>query len=532
MLDQYSFLLEEGFRGVFALPGASRAVIERVVDLWIDLEGGIPSDRNMFHELYARHTDKWFEHLRLTRPDLTSLIRGWWLENARIRHNEPDRYKQRHIRRDWYGHAEDPRPYSGKIFILPLGDALGLKEQPSEEYYDRFHKILKAMVWDDIFTYDTLRLWPQAEYGVRDIDVRRAKACPVVIIGTEKLIGEPSLKAFADVYGVTGRTSVFKKPSTLSDWAVISELVEQLRGRDVPILLVTLADYDFDGITGVHLAFQDHFAKYYPYVEHAICGVFPSQIPEERLTPGDALYELGSKPLKYWQDGIDRGTIPPDMEPYEYEGRYYGVEMDVAGIDAFLPTIVEKLEELGCTQDAWTDWARAESLPDVDDVESSEVSNFAREIPEYKQLEATQTKVREERARKVEEYDNIYWELNRLRDEVRDKAEEDLEGIAQEIADEDDFDDRGRPETHTLIARVATQPLQNYEDYWDDATETGFSLDYLERKLRDELTKRYEDNRLDIEDKVKDELHDKIDLKKDEVLELLEEVRTVSRVRY
>ncbi|GAG80038.1 unnamed protein product, partial [marine sediment metagenome] len=189
MLDQYDFLREKGFRGVYALPGKSSDVIERVVDLWIDLEGEIPRDRNVFHELFAKHPDKWFDHLRITRPDLTSLIRGWWLELARIRHNDPNRYDHRHIRRDWYGKAEDPRPYSGKIFILPLGDALGLKPQPSEEFYDRFHKILKNMVWDDIFTYDTLRLWPQAEYGVRDIDVHRAKACPVVIIGTEKLIG-------------------------------------------------------------------------------------------------------------------------------------------------------------------------------------------------------------------------------------------------------------------------------------------------------------------------------------------------------
>lgn len=532
MLDQYSFLLDEGFRGVFALPGPSRAVIEGVVDLWVDLEGEIPRDRNVFHELFARHPDKWFDHLKLTRPDLTSLIRGWWLELARIRHNEPHRYDHRHIRRDWYGKAEDPRPYSGKIFILPLGDVLGLKPQPSEEYYDRFHKILKNMVWDDMFSYDTLRLWPQAEYGVRDIDVYRAKACPVVIIGTEKLIGEPSLKKFAEVYGVTGRTSVFKKPSTLSDWAAISELVSQLRGRDIPILLVTLADYDFDGITGVHLAFEDHFSKYYPEVEHAICGVFPFQIPEERLTPGDALYELGAKPLKYWQDGIRRGTIPRDMAPYEYEGKYYGVEMDVAGIDAFLPTIVEKLEKLGCTQDEWTDWAREQTLPDVDDIESHEIKSFARETPEYKQLTAAISKVREEKSRKTKKYDELYWDLDRLQDDVKDKAEEELEGIADEIAEEEDFDDRGRPAPSTLTERVATQPLEPYEDYWDEDTDTGFSRRYLEDKLKDELTDRYEKRKEEVEDKIKDEMTGDIEAKKNEILDFLDEIRTVSRVEY
>jgi len=532
MLDQYNFLLDEGFKGVFALPEKSRDVIEGVVDLWVELEGKIPRDRNVFHELYANHTDKWFELLRITRPDLTSLIRGWWLENARIRHNEPNRYKHRHIRRDWYGHSEDPKPYSGKIFILPLGDALGLKEQPSEEYYDRFHKTLKDMVWEDIFNYDTLRLWPQEEYGVRDIDISRAKACPAVIIGTEKLIGEDALKKFAEVYGVVGRTSVFKKPSTLSDWAVISEFVEQLRGRRIPILLVTLADYDFDGITGVHLAFEDHFSKYYPDVEHVICGVLPSQVSEERLTPGDALYELGAKPLRYWLDGIKQGNIPADMPPYEYEGGYYGVEMDVAGIDAFLPTIVEKLEELGCTQDVWTDWARERTLPDVDDVERGEIRVFTRDIPEYKQLVSAETKVLEERARKVEQLDNMRWALSGLQDDVRDIADKELEGIAEEIAGEYDFDDRGRPEYHTLISRVATQPLEPYEDYWDEDTETGFSTEYLEDKLRNELVDRYEELRSDVEDKVKEELTDRIESKKDEALLLLEEIRTRSRVEY
>ena len=530
MLDQYSFLLDEGFKGAFALPGKAQRQIEAAVDLWVDLEGEIPQDRNVFHELFARHSDKWFDHLRITRPDLTSLIRGWWLELARIRHNEPHRYEHRHIRRDWYGKAEDPRPYSGKIFILPLGDALGLKPQPSEEFYDRFHKILKNMVWDDIFTYDTLRLWPQAEYGVRDINIQRAKACPVVIIGTEKLIGEPILKKFAEVYGVTGRTSVFKKPSTLSDWAVISELVDQLRSRDVPILLVTLADYDFDGITGVHLAFKDHFSKYYPEVEHAICGVYPFQIPEDRRTPGDALYEIGAKPLKYWQDGIKRGTIPADMEPYEYKGKFYGVEMDVAGIGSFLPTIVEKLEELGCTQDMWTDWAREQSLPDVDDIERGEIGIFTREIPEYKQLRTTQTKVQEEKARKVKGYDAMYWELNRLQDDVRGKAEGKLEGIADKIVEDDDFDDRGRPEPSVLTERVAIEPLEPYEEYWDEYKETGFSKKYLEKKLRDELKDRYEDLKETVEDKVKDEMTEDIEAMKDEVLELLDEVWTDSRV--
>ncbi|GAI96380.1 unnamed protein product, partial [marine sediment metagenome] len=97
-----------------------------------------------------------------------------------------------------------------------------------------------------------------------------------------------------------------------------------------------------------------------------------------------------------------------------------------------------------------------------------EIGSFTREIPEYKQLEATQSKVQEEKSRKVKGYDDMYWDLNRLQDDVRGKAEEELEGIAEEIAEEEDFDDRKRPEPSTLITRVATMPLETYEDYWDE----------------------------------------------------------------
>ena len=101
MLDQYRFLRDKGFVGIDALPSASRDLIQGIVDLWIDLEGSIPRDKNVLHELFAQYPDKWFDHLKTARPDFTSIVRGWWLENARIRSNEPERYKQRHIRRDW-----------------------------------------------------------------------------------------------------------------------------------------------------------------------------------------------------------------------------------------------------------------------------------------------------------------------------------------------------------------------------------------------------------------------------------------------
>lgn len=529
MLTHYEFLRREGFAGVDGVPSSSREELEAIIDLWWDLEGVIPKDKNILHELASRYPEKWREYLRLANPSWASLVRGWWLENARIRYSEPARYEIRHIRKDWYGKEIDPHVYSGKIFILPLRGILGLKPQPAEEDYDRFHKILKDMVWANVFNYDVLRLWPRREWGVRDVKPERRKACAGVIIATEKMIGEKKILEFTDVYGVAVRTCVFMKPSTLSDWAVVSEFKRKVP-PDTPILLVTLADYDFDGITGVHLAFIDHFRKYYPNIRHVMAGVFPDQVSPERLNPGDALYEPGAKSIGYWLMAVKDGRIPANMAPVEYKGKYYGIEMDAVGAAAFLPTIVDKLEELGCTQEMWTDWAREQTFPDYDEVEERVAHAQARDLEKYGQIETIRSKIRAERERKVRGYDRAYWQLDDYKTELRDLVAKAMEGVGADIALEPDFDDRKRPEPSTLKRRVAEQPLEPYEEYWDPETRTGFSREYLTDKLEEGLEDEFEERRERIEDRVEEEIQPKLDEKKDKVLKILDEVRTRSRV--
>ena len=529
ILIQYEFLKQEGFAGVDGLSSSDRSAIEEITDLWYDLEGEIPKDKNIFHELFSGYSKKWVEYLRTTSPSWSSVIRGWWLELARIRYNEPARYKKRHIRKDWYGWELDPYFYSGKIFTLPIRGILGLKPQPAEEDYDRFHKELKGMIWKDVFNYDILRLWPREGWGVRDVSTARAKVCAGVFIATEKNIGEEPLPEFCDIYGVSVRTCVFKKASALSDWAVVSDFMRQIP-EEVPILLVTISDYDFDGITGVHFGFHDHFKKYYPEVRHLICGVFPFQVPPERLHPGDALYELKKKAAQDWFKAAQEGRVPSDMAPIEYEGKYYGIEMDAVGMHKYLPAIVEKLEEVGCTQEVWTDWAREETFPDVDEVEERIAHAKARDLIRHRQLESMKSKIYKERWRKVSEYDKTSFQVDRNRESLKDIVREEMEGTGKEITEETDFDDRVRPPLHTLKKQVAELPLKPYEEYWDPETKTGFSRKYLVEKLEEGLEEEFEERIEDIEEKVEEEMAARIEKKKAEVLELLEEVRTRSRV--
>jgi len=286
-------------------------------------------------------------------PSHSDIIRGWWLENARIRYNEPERYELRHIRKDWYGVETDPHFYSGKIFILPLREILGMPPKPAEADYDIFHKILwhaeVGLIPEDVIGYEMLRHWPHEEEGVRDIQPARAKACVAIFLATERNIGAEKFLEFTDVYGVTVRTCVFKKASALSNWAVIEDFVKKVP-PETPILLVTIADYDYHGLTGIHRTYRVHFEKFYPNVLHVMAGVFPEQVPPERLHPGDALYELTAKDVRDWWKAIREGRIPPDLTPLLSDGTYapfgymdkcYGIEMDGVSEARFLPTIVD-----------------------------------------------------------------------------------------------------------------------------------------------------------------------------------------------
>lgn len=527
MLEQYDFLVEEGFKGIAAVPHTSQ--IEEMIDLWMDLEGEIPPNRNMVHELFKQHRGEWKRHLKTNSPYWSSVCRAWWLENARIRYNFPEKYNLRHIRRDWYGKAEDPHVYAGKGFLLPVRGWLGMKPQPAEEDYDRFHKNLKEMVFDNVFGYDILQLSPKRGFGVRDVKPRRAKACAGVFIGTEKMIEVEQLREFCNVYGVSVRTSVAQKASSLSNYAVIQEFVKEYRKKGIPILLVTIADLDWEGITGVHLPYRDHFRYFYPEVEHVIGGVYPEQVPEERLVPGDALYADISP--DYWLSDIEEGKIPESLAPYEYEGKYYGIEMDAVGMAAILPTIVEKLGELGCGQRKWTEWAREQTQPDPDAVETNVAGQKARSLEEHNVLASMKSKVREEKRRKTDAYWDKIHELRDLLDDVEDLVEEKIEGEGQDIMDRPDFDDRRAPPHSTLISRVAEEPIEPYETYWDPETKTGFSQDYLRNKLRDKLEELTEKRQEDIKEQVSDQVAERIQDLLDQTRKLLDEVHTRSRVR-
>lgn len=97
--------------------------------------------------------------------------------------------------------------------------------------------------------------------------------------------------------------------------------------------------------------------------------------------------------------------------------------------------------------------------------------------------------------------------------------------------DRPNFDDRRRPPKNTLKERVAKQPLQPYEEYWDPETKTGFSQEYLRGKLRDELEDLTEKRQEDIKGQVSDRMKERIEDILDQVRDLLDEVHTRSRVR-
>lgn len=530
MLEIYDFLGEYNL-SLDALPGSSRGLIEEMIDLFYGIEGEIPRDRNIVHELYKRYRDRWERYLTTSKRARDSVMRAWWMEMARIRHNAPERYNLRHIRKDWYGMEEDPIFYSGKIFSLHASGTLGLKTV-AEDLQDRFGKILTELIFGGVVNYGLLRLYPKEQFGVRDISggevpEGRTKACAGLVIATEKMISEEELIKFAETAGFAVRTSVAMKPSALSNYAIVEELQEQI-GPETPIILVTICDYDYDGIRMTHLAYRTHFKYFWPRnVHHVMGGVFPNQVPSERRTPEDAFYKPSKKSIKNWLKAVESGDVPPELAPIEIGGEYYGIEMDALSIRNYFSRIVEGIKEW-CPQKEWTDWAREYKFPDVEKVEYRVLGDQASKLPQHKQISSVKYQVQDERWRRVEEYDNVLSELREMLWEIKDIGRDKLEGVGEDIAETPGFDDRKRPEMDRLKSELTD--LKDYEDYWDPDTKTGFSLKYLREKLGEEIKDRWGEERGEIESQVEEKKGEDIRDFKAEAIELLDEIRTISRV--
>ena len=154
-----------------------------------------------------------------------------------------------------------------------------------------------------------------------------------------------------------------------------------------------------------------------------------------------------------------------------------------------------------------------------------------RDLEEHNILSSIKGKVRDERRRKTDKYWDKITEISSLISDIEDMVKEKIEGEGEDIMDRPNFDDRRRPPKNTLKERVAKQPLQPYEEYWDPETKTGFSQEYLRRKLRNELEDLTEKRQEDIKEQVSDRMKERIEDILDQVRDLLDEVHTRSRVR-
>lgn len=505
MIVQYNPLKEKGYRGIDALAPKTREVIEELGDMCVELVGETPFGENCVHKLLTEHTSELEKYLKTRKPALSDVTRAWILENARIRMNQPELYKIRHIGKDWYGKEEDPKFYSFKSFVLPVREMLEMP-RPERELSMKadFREEVTNLVKENVLGYDELRLEVLPTFGVRDY--KPEKACPGAVIATEKGITE--FDDFGDLYGVRCLTSTEAKPSMLSNYAVAKKMGEELAGN--PIRLTTAADYDPSGFENSHY-YCEHFRTFYPNVECVRVGVFPEQVPKERLVPGEALYELDPAEAKKWRSLQAKGIIPPDRNPIEVNGKLYGVEMDSVSVRGFFPKIMDELSELGCTQRAWEEWARKEQHVDkpmsVWEVRDELAERTEADIRAEKILGKVEERIEE----KIREEKALKGNIEGFKSEVKYETERWLDKQAGDIVSKPDFDDRPSPPENTLKEEILAG--RRFED--------RFSVDYLNEKLKGELRSEFEKKMGEVEQRISYERLEELETKTSELLKVV-----------
>jgi hypothetical protein len=295
---------------------------------------GARDDQNAVHFLAVEHTSKW--HQNGFSGNLSQAYRLWFVEAGRIRLAYRSGHKVRWFRADWYGVAEDPYYTPFKRFAQSANPNAFDSRKDSQKMSIALSDLVKNRVID----YADLRL----QDNTRQRKENSVKGWNGILLAIEKdAMWNNELTRFAENLGMLVVTSGKGEPSRNSNEMVYN--IIRNSGLSECVLL-TITDFDQYGFY-IENSFAEHLETYEDMiVNHFRVGTDPSLYSSDRLTPEDALYELPPSSQR-WERAIEIG-----------DGKKYGIEMDTNSWSFYFKAIIEKLLEIGYTEEDFDEWAR------------------------------------------------------------------------------------------------------------------------------------------------------------------------------
>ena len=181
-----------------------------------------------------------------------------------------------------------------------------------------------------------------------------------VIMFVEKSSEFPKFKKSCEILGIKVLLQGSGRPNFSSTEYIYTHFFNGKVDKDHPIRILTLTDFDYDGIKPIAGGFVKQMQHYTPYVKVGRVGLESSQIAKDRLSVNDALYEVKqdnkNKPKEKW---MKENLFIDDND------RFLGAEVECNSFKFYYPLIWDALKETGVTYQDFIEQRYSDIQPDA-----------------------------------------------------------------------------------------------------------------------------------------------------------------------
>ena len=181
-----------------------------------------------------------------------------------------------------------------------------------------------------------------------------------VIMFVEKASEFPKFQKSCEILGIKVLLQGSGRPNFSSTEYIYTHFFNGKVDKDHPIRILTLTDFDYDGINPIAGGFVKQMQHYTPHVRVGRVGLESSQISKDRLSVDDALYEVKqdnkNKPKEKWMK---------DNLFIDDNDRFLGAEVECNPFKFYYPLIWSALKETGVTYQDFINQRYNDIQPDV-----------------------------------------------------------------------------------------------------------------------------------------------------------------------
>ena len=181
-----------------------------------------------------------------------------------------------------------------------------------------------------------------------------------VILFVEKSSEFPKFIKSAEILGIKVLLQGSGRPNFSSTEYIYTHFFNGKVDENHPIRILTLTDFDYDGVNPIAGGFVKQMKHYTPHVKVGRVGLESSQIAKNRLSANDALYEVKQ----------DNKNVPKEKWMKENlfknsAGRYLGAEVECNPFKFYYPLIWDALKETGVTYEMFLNQKYKDIQPDI-----------------------------------------------------------------------------------------------------------------------------------------------------------------------